>query len=155
MKQYAHRIGAIFYALWGILHILGAAVLLQQASSGGATTVFATIGSATPVADLPQVAGGLATAVLTYYAWNLLWVGLFVLVVAIWLNWKNSLLGFWLNLVVVGAVDLGLLFTLIAPGHMALSDGLLGVGLWLPALLFSAIGLAAKRSPAKRQATLA
>lgn len=146
MKPYFAKLGAICYALWGLLHIVGAAVLLLQATDAGATTVFATIGSATPASALPQLSSTLADAVLSYYAWNLLWIGGFVLVVAIRLNWRNSPTGFWLNLVVVSAVDLGLVVLLVTPGYMALADGMLGVALWLPAVLFSTIGLLARRT---------
>lgn len=151
MKTYFAKIGAICYALWGLLHIVGAAVLLLQVNSTGATTVFATIGSATPATALPQLSSTLADAVLGYYAWNLLWIGGLVLVVAIRLNWRNHLLGYWLNLVVVSAVDLGLIIFLVAPAHMALADGMLGVTLWLPAILFSTIGLVVQRAPGLEQ----
>ncbi|MEZ4659989.1 MAG: hypothetical protein R2911_20730 [Caldilineaceae bacterium] len=40
----------------------------------------------------------------------------------------------------VSAVDLGLVAMLMVPGHMAWSDGGLGVALWLPAVLFSTVG---------------
>lgn len=154
MKTYSHKIGAIFYALWGLLHIIGAGVLLLQLARGGATSVLALIGSATPVTELPQVADGLTGAVLAYYAWNLLWIGGFVLVVAIKLNWQNSPMGYWLNLAVVSAVDLGLIGTLVAPGHMAFTDGLMGVALWLPAVVFSTLGLlTAARQPVDRLVT--
>ena len=151
MKTYLHKIGAILYALWGLLHIVGAAVLLLQANNTGATTVFATIGSATPATALPQLSNNLVDAVLGYYAWNLLWLGCFVLVVAVCSNWRNSPTGFWLNLVVVSAVDLGLVVLLVAPGYMALADGMLGVALWLPAVLFSTIGQVAQRTPGLEQ----
>lgn len=48
-------------------------------------------------------------------------------------NWENSPAGFWLNLVIVSAVDLGLIIFLIAPGYMAMPDGLTGILLWIPA----------------------
>jgi hypothetical protein len=146
MKTYFYKIGAVCYALWGLLHMVGAAVLLLQATGAGATAVFATIGSATPTAGLPQLSSRLADAVLGYYAWNLLWIGGFVLVVAVKFNWQNHRLGYWLNLAVVSAVDLGLIVFLLVPAHMALTDGLLGVVLWLPALLFSTIGQPVRRT---------
>lgn len=149
MKTYAAKIGAIFYSLWGLLHIAGGAVLLQTLSAEGATGVLATIGSAVPAAELPVISGGVTAAVLAYYAWNILWIGLFVLVVGVRLNWKNSTTGYWLNLAVVSAVDLGLAFILLAPGYMALSDGILGLALWLPAVIFSTIGLLTGSTQAK------
>jgi len=154
MKKYAHKIGAVFYALWGLLHVFGAAVLIQQAAAD-ASLALSTIGSATPAAEIPQIGDGLAASVLTYYAWNLLWIGLLVIVIAVKFNWQNSPLGFWLNLVLVSAVDLGLIILLVAPGYMALSDGMAGVLLWLPALLFSTIGLFANREQGSEGLSLA
>ena len=59
----------------------------------------------------------------------------------VFLNWKNSRLGYWLNLGVVGAADIGLFVFLIIPGYMALADGFSGPLLWLLAFVFSTIGL--------------
>lgn len=47
----------------------------------------------------------------------------------------------------VSAADLGLAVFLLAPTHMALTDKLLGVALWLPAVLFTTIGLVARCTP--------
>lgn len=141
MKNYAHKIGALFYILWGILHVVGGAVLLQQLSAGGATGMLAVIGSAVPAEALPSIAGGLTGAVLGFHAWNIIWFGIFALIVGVVLNWRNSRTGYWLNLFVVGAADLGLIVALLVPGYMALSDGLLGPTLWLLAAVFSTIGL--------------
>ena len=141
MKVYAHKIGAVFYILWGLLHIAGGGVLLQQLSAEGATGVLAIIGSAVPTAELPVISDGVTAAVLAFFAWNWVWIGLLVLVVGGWLNWQNSRIGYWLNLAVAGAADLGLIFTLLAPGYMAVSDGWLGPLLWLLAAIFSTLGL--------------
>jgi len=141
MKTFAHKIGAVFYILWGILHIAGGAVLFQQLAAEGATGALATLGSAVPAAGLPAISGGVTAAVLAFFAWNWIWIGLLVLVVGVRLNWKNSQVGYWLNLTVVGAADLGLIVTLLVPGHMALTDGWPGPLLLLLAAMFSTIGL--------------
>jgi len=141
MMKNAHKIGAVFYILWGILHIVGGAALLQQLSAEGATGVLAAIGSAVPPDELPLISGGVASSVLGYHAWNILWFGIFAVVIGVVFNWKNSPIGYWLNLSVIGAVDLGLTFAHLVPGYMALSDGLWGVGLWILAAIFSTIGL--------------
>jgi hypothetical protein len=60
-----------------------------------------------------------------------------VVAIAVGLNWKNSPVGFWLNLVIVSAVDLDLIIFLIAPGFMALPDGLIGIMLPIPAVAFA------------------
>lgn len=141
MKTNAAKLGALFYILWGLLHMAGAGWLLVQASTDGAPAVLATIGSGPAVEAVPALTGGFPAAVLAYYAWNLLWLGALVVAVGAGLNWRNRRSGFWLNLVIVSAVDIGLLGALVVPGYMALADGLLGVALWLPALLFSTLGV--------------
>lgn len=138
MKKYAHKIGAVFYVLWGILHIFGGGAILTAESSGAQLAMF---GTAMPAELLPQDPGQVVHAGLSFHAFNLAWLGIFAALVGIFLNWKNSRVGYWLNLGVVGAADIGLFIFLLIPGYMALADGFLGPLLWLLAFLFSTIGL--------------
>jgi hypothetical protein len=133
-------LGPVFYGLWGVLHIIGALVLWQQLSAGGAPAVLATIGSGVPPVDVPVVSSDLLKAVLAYYTWHIFWAGLAVLGVAVKLNWQNRRAGYWFNLLVVGLIDLGLVLLLIVPGYMAVTDGGLGLALFLPAVIFSTMG---------------
>jgi hypothetical protein len=73
-------------------------------------------------------------------AYNILWIGLLVIVIAVGMNWRNSALGYWLNLAVVGATDLGLLVALLLPGYMAWSDGMIGISLFVLAFVFATAG---------------
>jgi hypothetical protein len=74
-------------------------------------------------------------------AWNLLFFALFGIVVAVWLNWNNSRLGYWLNLVVVSAADLGFIFYVLVPGYVPLVPAGLGPLLWVLAVVFSTLGI--------------
>lgn len=74
MKLHAHKIGAVFYGLWGLLHIIGGLALWQQLAAGGSKAVLASLGSALPPAEIPAISGNLSEAVLAFFAWN--WVGL-------------------------------------------------------------------------------
>ncbi|MDX1524252.1 MAG: hypothetical protein R3264_21660, partial [Anaerolineae bacterium] len=60
--------------------------------------ILVAIGTATPAENIPAIDGGVPGAVLWYYAWLILWSGVFSLVIAIRFNWHNSQLGYWLNL---------------------------------------------------------
>lgn len=153
LQSYAHRIGAIFFMLWGLLHIVGAGVLLWGVPNEGASSVLSTIGSALPPQNAAPTPEALIGAILAYYAWNLVWIGGLVLVVGAVYNWRNSRPAFWLNLFVVSATDIGLIYLLLIPGYMAWSDGLLGIVLWLPAALFGAWGLF-QRNTARTASTL-
>jgi hypothetical protein len=102
---------------------------------------------------LPAVSGGVTGAVLAFFAFNWVWIGLLVLVVAITLNWRNSRIGYWLNLAVAGAADLGLIIFLLLPGYMAVSDGWPGPLLWLLAAVFSTIALLSHKAERVGQVT--
>lgn len=146
MKPYLYKIGAVFYMLWGLLHIIGGVALLQTLSTEGVKGALATLGSAVLTAELPVISGGVTGAVLAFFAFNWVWIGLLVLIVAVRLNWHNSNVGYWLNLAVAGAADLGLIVILLGPGYMAVSDGWVGPLLWLLAVIFSTTGLLNRNS---------
>jgi hypothetical protein len=74
-------------------------------------------------------------------AWNLAYFALFVAVVAVVFNWRNSPLGYWLNLAAAGATDLGFILFILVPGYLPLRRGILGPVLWLLATVFSTLGV--------------
>jgi hypothetical protein len=134
------RIGAVCYALWGLAHVVGGGVQLSVVQSRGGSALTALISSARPLDPAAFSVPPAATAFMGMGAYNILWIGLLVTVVALALNWRNAPLGYWLNLALVGATDLGLLVALLLPGHMAWSDGLIGLTLFVLALGFSTWG---------------
>jgi hypothetical protein len=114
------RIGAVFYILWGLLHLVAAkkVYMLGQALESG------------------MVQGRVYQD-----ACYLLFFALFGIVVAATLNWKNSKLGYWLNFVVVSFGDIGFIVAVLIPGYLPLFPGLIGPILWLIALGFTTIGM--------------
>ena len=140
MTKYAHRIGAIFYILWGVLHVIIGAVLFYKLSTVGNYGVMATTGSAVPPEQIPRISSALLDGILTQYAWNVLWPGLFAIGVA-FMNWKNSLFGYWYNLIVITLVDSGFACAILLPGYITLRDGLPGPIFWFLAVIFSTLGI--------------
>jgi hypothetical protein len=137
----AHKIGAVFYILWGLIHVLGGAVMFQRISAEGAMGGATVMAPSVPIAEQPQIPMGLADGVFLYHAWNILWFGLFAIVVAVLLNWKNSRVGYWVNFAVLGAVEVGLIAAMIWPAHMkAGPDTLSGLVLWALGVLFTTMG---------------
>jgi hypothetical protein len=130
----------VCYVLWGILHIGVGAVVLYQLSAKGGIAALALIGNAVPAEELPQSLGGVASGVLAEHAWNVALFGFFAVIVGAVLNWRNSRIGYWLNLCVVSAEDLGLIFTILIPGYIRPFDGWSGPVLWVLAVIFSTIG---------------
>ena len=114
------KLGAVTYVLWGLLHIQAARLVYMLGQT---------------------LEPGMVQGRIYQGAWNLLFFALFGIVVAILLNWKNSRLGYWLNLVVVSAADIGFIVAILMPGYVPLVPGGIGPLLWLLALAFSTLGI--------------
>jgi hypothetical protein len=114
------KLGAVTYVLWGLLHIQAARLVYMLGQS---------------------LEPGMVQGRIYQGAWNLLFFALFGIVVAILLNWKNSRLGYWLNLVVVSAADIGFIVAILMPGYVPLIPGGIGPLLWVLALVFSTLGI--------------
>jgi len=140
MKNNAHKIGAVFYILWGVLHIVIGIVLFQQLLTVGTHGVMATTGSAVPASQIPHVDIPVLNGILWQYAWNVFWPGVFATVVGVRMNWKNDPVGYWYNLIVITLVDSGFLVAIVIPGYITPRDGLPGPVFWLLAVVFSTIG---------------
>ena len=75
------------------------------------------------------------------HAWNLLFFAVFAIVVAVSMNWNNSRLGFWLNLYVISAADIGFIVFVLVPGYAPMMPGALGPILWILALALTTLGI--------------
>ncbi|PHS79156.1 MAG: hypothetical protein COB59_03155 [Rhodospirillaceae bacterium] len=145
IKNNAHKIGAVLYVLWGVLHIYFGVWMLYALNTEGAAAVIAIVGSGVPASTLPQSLDPVTAATIGQHAWNILWFGIFATVVGGLLNWKNSVAGYWANLVVVSAADAGFAVAIMIPGYIAMADGIEGPLLWIPAIIFSTIGILKNR----------
>ena len=114
------KVGAAAYVMWGILHIQAARL------------VFLLGGSLEP---------GMVQGRIYQDAFSLLFFAIFGIAVAVWLNWRNSRLGYWLNLVVISAADIGFIVYVLLPGYVPLVPGGLGPLLWVVAIIFSTLGI--------------
>jgi hypothetical protein len=132
------RIGAVFFALWGLLHLIGGAAILV-ASGDGAAAGYAFYEQSD--GDFLPLAG----AILAMNSFTIAWVGALVTVIAFTMNWRNSCTGFLLNLVLAGMMDVALVVFLLVPGFVTLSDAMLGISLLVIAATFSSLGLLRQR----------
>ena len=114
------KLGALTYVLWGLLHLQAARLVYMLGQS---------------------LEPGIVQGRIYQDAWNLLFFALFGIIVAVFLNWKNSRLGFWLNLIVISAADIGFIVAVLLPGYVPLVPGGLGPLLWVVALVFSLLGV--------------
>ena len=114
------KVGAVAYVMWGILHIQAARLVFLLGDS----------------LEPSMVQGRIYQD-----AFNLLFFAIFGIAVAVWLNWRNSRLGYWLNLVVISAADISFIVYVLLPGYVPLVPGGLGPLLWVVAIIFSTLGI--------------
>jgi hypothetical protein len=133
------RIGAVFFGLWGLLHLIGGSAILATTLGGGPAAGFAfyeqSSGDFTP----------LAAAILAMNSFTIAWVGALVIVIAATMNWRNDCTGFLLNVALAGLMDVALVIFLLAPGFVSLGDALNGISLLVIAVIFSSVGLLRQR----------
>jgi hypothetical protein len=116
----AAKIGAALYVVWGVLHL------------------FAAWGIHVLAASLPP---GIAYARMEQASWNLAVFALLAIALGVGLNWRNDRAGYWINLIVVAAVDLGFVLLIVVSGYVPVSLGALaGPVVYIVAAIFSTIG---------------
>jgi hypothetical protein len=142
----AARIGAVAFLLWGLVHVAGGAMLLMARTEDGPAAALRLMSSGVSPSLLPGQLDLVTGAALTFHFWNLAWIGGLVAAVAVTLNWRNRLAGFWINLVVVAAADAGMVATLLAPGVISPAEGSVGLILAAVGAIFGALGLAQVRT---------
>ncbi len=123
MKTSSAKIGAVMYFIWGLLH-LKAAFSVYQLGSG--------------------LDAGMVQGRVFQDAWNLLFFALIGMIVAVRFNWRNSRLGYWINLITVSVTDIGFIAFVLIPGYIALFPGILGPVFWVLGAVFSTLGLRAE-----------
>lgn len=116
MGNLSYRIGALVYVLWGLLHIYAAWLGFE-------------------LADAQEF--GTVQSKLYQNAWNLGYLALFSIVIGAFFNWRNSTIGYWLNILTVSAADIGFVIFILIPGH---GTDLLGPILWLIAAALTTVG---------------
>lgn len=124
--------GAICYVLWGCLHLQAAYAVYR-------------VGAA--------LDPGMAQGRVFQDSWNLLFFGVTAIAVALTLNIRNSVWGYWINLCVLALADTGLIFFVIIPGYMPLWPGLAGPVLWVLGWIFTTLAYLRMDKPAVSRPT--
>ncbi len=120
MKTHAHKIGAVMYFVWGLLHLKAAYSVYQLGT---------------------PLEAGMVQGRIFQDAWNLLFFALVGITVAVIFNWHNSRLGYWTNLITVSVTDIGFIAFVLVPGYLPVFPGILGPVFWVLGAVFSTIGL--------------
>jgi hypothetical protein len=113
------QIGAILYIAWALLHISAAFQVYKLGS---------------------RQTAGMVQGRIYQSSWNLAFLAVAVIVVALAYNWFNNPLGYWLNLVLTSITDIGFMLFVVARRYLPLRLGLVGPILWILAVIFSTLG---------------
>jgi hypothetical protein len=119
------RAAALLYATWAAFHVKVAWDIMQL--------------------GLAQT--GIAQGRTFQLAAYMLTIALFVLIVAVTLNWRNSVRGYWLNLCVAGWADAIWVLVVVLPGYVSLVRGFLPPAIFLAAAIASTIARQAVGDP--------
>ncbi|HEI8867600.1 TPA: hypothetical protein SLG40_003135 [Serratia odorifera] len=117
------RAGALAYFIWALLHFQAAWLVYKLGVS------------------MPP---GMASGRVQQDAWNLLCFATIAIVATVF-NWRNDVRGWWTNLVVVSATDIGFIAFVLVPGYMPWWPGALGPIFWIVGLLFSTAAVLVNR----------
>ena len=116
--KWAARIGAGFYVLWGIFHLVGA----------------------NSVYVLAEQSTGIVRGRLLQNAFYLLFFAISGILMAVILNWRNDRQGYWMNGGLLAAADVPFILFVLVPGLIPWWPGLAGPLLWLAAPIFTSVG---------------
>lgn len=145
LRPHAHRIGAICYVLWGMLHIVVGVIPVFVFFSGGPASMLASLEGAQAVPEVVDEPLLQAAYFVAEHHFNLAAFGVLAIWIGVTLNWENDPLGFWINLVVLGMVDLSFILGQIVPGYMPVLIGGIGPVLYLLGAGFTGLGLTAQK----------
>ncbi len=116
------QIGAVFYVLWGLLHLVASFQVLKLGT--GQTS-------------------GMIQGRIYQHAWNLACIAVVVPVIAVVYCWNNNLLGYWLNLTTTSVTDIGFILCIMVPRHLPMKFSIPGPFLWMLGVIFSTLGILA------------
>jgi len=111
------RLGALFYVAWGLFHVSVAHDIYRL---GAAQT-------------------GIVQGRLFQLAAYMLSIALFAIGVSVVGNWRNSRLGYWLNLCVIGWADSVWVIVVVVPGYVPLARGLIPPAIYVAAAILTSL----------------
>jgi hypothetical protein len=118
IAKWSARIGAVFYVLWGVFHLVAA------------NTVYI----------LAEQSTGMVRGRLLQNAFYVLFLALAGISMAIILNWRNDKQGYWMNGTLIAVADIPFVLFVLVPGLVPWWPGLAGPLLWLLAFVFTSVG---------------
>ena len=118
MKTVAFRSAAVLWVIWGLVHMLAAAIILSSDASGAAAGVADAVDPALLQHDYHPAVG----AILNQHGWNLGWIGLVTVLCAPYV-WRGNFQAIALAALVGGMADIGYFLFLDLGGFVNFMPG--------------------------------
>ncbi len=138
------KLGAGLYVAWGLLHVVVGAIPLARFAASGPASMLSFFEFDVQTVDGPMLH---ASHLIAEHAAELIGFGLMAVVVAVTLVAKGRALGYWLNAVVLGIVDLAFVMGEIVPGHVSVVETGIGPLLYVAALGVTTVALVRDHRP--------
>jgi hypothetical protein len=101
-QMLALKIAAVLWVVWGLVHMFAGVMTIVQDTAGSVAGIADAVDPALLAGDYHPAVG----AILNQHGFNLLWIGAFTLVGAIFI-WRANLAAIWTTAVVGGVTDVG------------------------------------------------
>jgi len=138
------KIGAIFFVIWGVIHVIVGAIPVIAYFTGGPIAIFAQNEMAVSAEQIGPLLVHVGN-ILVEYRTDIFAFGVLSILIAVTLVWKNKAPGFWINTIVLGIVDVAFVFAQMVPGYQPLFPPVIGPACYVLAVGFSAAGLLRSR----------
>ncbi len=136
------KVGAGLYVAWGVLHIVVGAIPLARFAASGPASMLSFFELDVATVDGPMLH---ASHLIAEHAAELIGFGVMAVIVAVALVAKGRALGYWLNAVVLGIVDLAFVLGEIVPGHVSAVETGIGPLLYVAALAVTTVAVLRER----------
>ncbi|MEM1209947.1 MAG: hypothetical protein AAGI54_11835 [Planctomycetota bacterium] len=136
------RTAAVLWIIWGLVHVLAGVMTIAQPMPDAAAGIADAVDPALFDLDYPDAMG----ALINQHGFNLLWVGGFTAVAAIFV-WRRSVTAVWLAIVASGLLDLGYFLFMDLGGHVHFVPGTVMTLICAAAILLSVVALLRGRKP--------
>jgi len=101
-QMLALKAAAILWVVWGLVHMFAGVMTITQDTAGSVAGIADAVDPALLAGDYHPAVG----AVLNQHGFNLLWIGTYTLIAAIFI-WRANLTAVWTAAIVGGVTDVG------------------------------------------------
>ncbi|MBX2853283.1 MAG: hypothetical protein KTR15_16230 [Phycisphaeraceae bacterium] len=134
------RLTAVLWVVWGLVHVLAGVMTISQDTSAAASG----IADAVDPAQLEMAYHAAVGAIINQHGFNLLWIGAFTTVCAVFV-WQRKALAIWLAALIAGITDIGYFIFIDLGGYANFIPGTVMTIICASAVLLSAwVGLRLK-----------